>query len=322
MSVAVCLLAYSLVITVLGPPLLRKTSRAGAIPRLGIAGWVVAMSSVLGSWLLAVVLFTLDLVRGWGHLGRLLAGCLAALRALFTGGSGGIVQVGLALLAALAVAAMTARAVRGITALRHSRTRTQAHADAAVLAARGAPRGPGGALVVDGAHPSVYCLASRPHAIVITRGALEVLDEAHLGAVLAHERAHLRGRHHYLLALTRALAKVMSGLVLFTEGANEVARLLEMCADDAAARRHGNDTVVDALIALTLAPPPGATTPTHALGAAGIAVADRVERLLFPSSTARARIIQSIALGLLLLGPLLAIAMIVTQSSLCFAPVS
>jgi Zn-dependent protease with chaperone function len=322
MSVAVCLLAYSLVITVLGSPLLRATTHGGAIPRLGIAGWLVAMSSVLGSWLLAVVLFTLDLVRGWGHLGRLLAGCLAALRALFAGGSGGIVQVGLALLGALALAAFTARAVRGITALCRAHTHTQAHADAAMLAARGVPRGPGGTLVVDGAHPSIYCLASRPHTIVITRGALEVLDDAHLGAVLAHERAHLRGRHHYLLALTGALAKVMPGVALFTEGAIEVARLLEMCADDAAARSHGADTVVDALIALTLAPPPGEMTPTHALGAAGIAVADRVERLLFPSSTARARVIQSAALGLLLLGPLLATAMIVTRTSMCFAPVS
>jgi Zn-dependent protease with chaperone function len=118
---------------------------------------------------------------------------------------------------------------------------------------------------------------------VITRAALTTLNDAQLGAVLAHERAHLHGRHHLLLALTGALAKILPGSRLFTDGAAEIARLVEMCADDFAARRHGGDTVVDALVALTIGTPKGAAAPAAALGAAGIGVADRVELIMTQS---------------------------------------
>lgn len=117
---------------------------------------------------------------------------------------------------------------------------------------------------------------------MITRAALTTLNDAQLGAVLAHERAHLHGRHHLLLALTGALAKILPGSRLFTDGA-EIARLVEMCADDFAARRHGGDTVVDALVALTIGTPKGAAAPAAALGAAGIGVADRVELIMTQS---------------------------------------
>jgi Zn-dependent protease with chaperone function len=113
--------------------------------------------------------------------------------------------------------------------------------------------------VVAGAAP----VTGRPHTIVITSAALAALDETQLGAVLCHERAHLAGRHHQLLAFTRALAAILPRIELFTTGAGEVARLLEMCADDTAARTHGAPTVLGALLALCGA----ASIPAGALGA-------------------------------------------------------
>jgi beta-lactamase regulating signal transducer with metallopeptidase domain len=101
--------------------------------------------------------------------------------------------------------------------------------------------------------------------------------------VLAHERAHLAGRHHLLIALTRGLAATFPGVPLFTRGPAEVARLAEMCADDAAARRSGRPTLVTALLAMGT----GAAVPAAALGATTCAVAARVQRLLEPAPPAR-----------------------------------
>jgi Zn-dependent protease with chaperone function len=80
--------------------------------------------------------------------------------------------------------------------------------------------------------PVAYCVPGRPAAIVLSTGALALLDPAQLTAVLAHERAHLAGRHHLLISLTRVLATTFPAVPLFTRGPAEVARLAEMCADD------------------------------------------------------------------------------------------
>jgi Zn-dependent protease with chaperone function len=317
MSTAVCLLAYSMVVLVIGPPLLSQVTASGAAPRLGITVWVAAMISVLGAWLVAVILFAADLDRAWGHVDQLLAGCFAALRALALGGYGGFLQAGLAVLTALTVLALGVLGARVVAALRRGRIHTRRHAEAAQLAAGDAPRGPGGSLVVDAPYRSVYCLGGRPRTIVITRPALSVLDDAQLAAVLAHEQAHLRGRHHLLLANTRALAKVLPRLTLFTQGSAEIARLAEMCADDVAARRHSGDTVVDALLALALPATSAPGSPAPALGAAGFGVAERVERLLAPPDSTRARLYQSLVLAGLFVAPLTIAALILTRSPLC-----
>jgi Zn-dependent protease with chaperone function len=321
MSLAVCLLAYTLVVMVVGPPLLARATRAGVAPRLGMAAWIAAMAGVLGFWVAAVGLLGDELVQAWGHLDGTLGGCVAGLAALAGGGRGGIVQAGMAAAVALTALGITLVGTRVVLALRRARADTLRHADAAVLAARGTPRGPGGALVVDAQHRSVYCLPGRAGTIVITRAALDVLDEPQLAAVMAHERAHLTGRHHQLLAFTAALARILPGSRLFAEGATEVARLAELSADDAAARRHGRDTVVDALLALCV-PSSSAPSPLQVpgLGAAGVGVADRVERLLFPLNPVRARLAQAAAAGALLLGPATMAALVFTQYPLC-APV-
>ena len=311
MSLAACLLAYSMAVAVLGPPLLARATRSGAAPRLGMTAWALAMASVVVSWVLAAVLLTADLVRGWGRVDRLLAGCFATLRAAAVGGHGGFVQAVLAVLAATTILALAMLAARIGLGVRRARRHTRRHAETAVLAARGAARGPGGAVVVESEQRSVYCLPGRPATIVITTGALAALDEDQLAAVLVHERAHLSGRHHQLLGLGRALAKTLPGISLFTQGTVELARLAEMRADDAAAQRHGPSTVVAALLALA-AP---SLLPAPALGAAGVGVADRVERLLFPPATARTRF--AAILGGLLIGPVIAAALVLMQSPLC-----
>jgi Zn-dependent protease with chaperone function len=160
-----------------------------------------------------------------------------------------------------------------------------------------------GAVVLDDPRPVAYCVAGRPAAIVVTSGAISVLNEVQLSAVLAHERAHLAGRHSLLTTLTRCLAATFPRVPLFAKGADEVARLAELAADDTAARSASPCDLVTALLAIATgtAVPGTATAPQGALAAASYAVPARVQRLLQPPAP------RTTALFALLLGVLSAI---------------
>ncbi|AFM20332.1 antirepressor regulating drug resistance protein (plasmid) [Mycolicibacterium chubuense NBB4] len=314
MNMAVCLLAYALSLTVLGPGVLSRFTRAGAAPRFAIGAWLAVMGSVLVAAVAAAALFVGQTVVSWGRIGPLLTGCMAGLGMIARGGYGQLVQVAVLALAAVSTLAVMTLGARAALALRRMRRGTHDHGRAVRIATGNTPPGPGGTFVLDSDRRGVYCLAGRPYIIVITRAALDALNDAQLAAVLAHERAHLRGRHHQVLALTGALSKLFPRVRLFTQGAGDVARLLEMCADDVAARRHSPDTVVDALLALSLPTPAIApATPAAALGAAGLAVAQRVERLLFRPNGITARIGLMAATVAALLGPVLAISLMIAQ---------
>lgn len=311
MSVAVCLLAYALSVAVLGPAVLSRVTRAGAAPRFAIGAWLAVMGSVLVAAVAAVALFVSQAIASWGRIGPVLTGCVAGLGVIVRGGYGQLVQAGVLALAAMSTLAVMTLGARAALALHRMRRGSHDHGRAVRIATGNTPPGPGGTFVIDSDRRGVYCLAGRPHTIVITRAALDALDDAQLAAVLAHERAHLRGRHHQVLALTGALSKLFPRVRLFTHGAGDVARLLEMRADDVAARRHSPDTVVDALLALSLPTP--TFTPAAALSAAGLAVTQRVERLLFPPNGITARIGLITATSAALIGPVLAIALMITQ---------
>src|SRR5439155_5067377 len=124
--------------------------------------------------------------------------------------------------------------------------------------------------------PAVYCLPGRRR-IVLTTGALTRLDDRELDAVLAHERAHLSGRHHIVIALAVALQRAFPLVRFFAIAARQVAYLVEIAADDAAVRRAPRLTVASALLAVAT---PG--VPAGALGAGGSAAAQRIQRLINP----------------------------------------
>jgi len=173
-------------------------------------------------------------------------------------------------------------------------------------AVRGPAAGAAPGRVLDATQPAVYCVPGRPPTILLTTGALAVLDPDQLTAVLAHERAHLAGRHHLLLAVTRSLAAIAPAVPLITRGTGEVARLAEMRADDVAARRTGGEqgrrTLLTALLAMG-AGLAGAPASAAWLPATGGVVAARVRRLADPPAPAR-----SVCHGLALAVVTLAIA--------------
>jgi beta-lactamase regulating signal transducer with metallopeptidase domain len=122
---------------------------------------------------------------------------------------------------------------------------------------------------------------------VLTTAAIGVLDEDQLRAVVAHERAHLRGRHHLLVTLAGALSAAFPRVPAFRIACEQVARLAELAADDAASAAAHRLAAAGALLNL------GASTPAAALGAAGNADAARVRRLIDgPAAISRRRTVS------------------------------
>lgn len=310
MTIAVCLLLYSFAVAVLAPGPLLRCTRGGVAPRLGVAVWLAATGSVVLSWLAAAGFLVADLASRWDRPGMVLRDCFATLRSGSLGRFGVLVQLALLALAVLASVAVAVLAVRLARTLSRVRTRSREHGRLVRLVGRPVPGT--GAVLLDAPERLAYCVAGRPHTIVVTSATLDTLDEGQLSAVLAHERAHLAGRHHVLVAFTRGLARILPGFALFTTGATETARLLEMCADDAAARAHGPRTVLGALLALSGAIP----SPAGTLAATGTDVLARAERLAAPpgpANRARARVLLTAVAVLVVAGP----ALTATGLALC-----
>jgi hypothetical protein len=160
-------------------------------------------------------------------------------------------------------------------------------------------------VMVEATKPAAYCVAGRPPAIVVTSAARAALDDRQMAAVLAHERAHLAGHHAVIVSTLRALAASFPRLSLITQGAHQVARLLEMCADDVAARRHSSRALLSGMVALT------AAAPVEALAAADLAVLARAERLAAPpqvSAKVKSRAALAGVIAIMAAAPLIAVS--------------
>lgn len=302
MNAAVGLLLYSLAVLAFGPRLLRRLTRAGQVPRLGVAAWLTAIASVLVTWVAAAVAVIVDVAGHWNH-GHFVAACLAKLLGVAAGDAGMLARL------ALIAVATSAAATAAITVVRLSRTliriRRRAHGHAQAVRIVGRRTTDRDVVILEAAEPAAYCVSGRPPAIVVTTAALTALDARQLDAVVAHERAHLSGHHPHLVAALRSLATVFPRIALITDGAEQVSRLLEMCADDVAACRYGRGALLSGLLALSGAAPAGA------LGAADIDVLARAERLTAPNAqlaVARSRAALTSAVTVLVAGPLVTAA--------------
>ncbi|GAA1972022.1 M56 family metallopeptidase [Kitasatospora viridis] len=122
---------------------------------------------------------------------------------------------------------------------------------------------------------AAWCVPGRGGRIVFSSGAVALLDPAQRSAVLAHERAHLRGRHHLLSGAAGALARALPGLPLARAAAEQVALLVEMAADDRALRQCAPRTLATALYTVAAGRAPGG-----ALAAGEVGAVARVHRLL------------------------------------------
>ncbi len=255
------------------PKMLCHMTETGVAPRLGVAVWLAAIGGALGAWAAAV---TALVVAAFGSGHRAATFCLEVLG--FSRQVGLPSQLGSVVGTALAAGGILVTAAAGHGVLRRihrMRASSSRHAQQARVIGR--PTDRTGVLVVQSPHAVAYCVTGRPRTIVVTSAVLESLDQSELAAVLAHEHAHLTGRHHQLLMVLRALAAALPRFPLFVQGATATARLLEMCADDAAVRQHGSRPLLRGLMTLVARP-----SPASALGAADTAVLARATRLAKP----------------------------------------
>ncbi|HEV2343907.1 MAG TPA: M56 family metallopeptidase [Actinocrinis sp.] len=114
-----------------------------------------------------------------------------------------------------------------------------------------------GVRVLDHPEPLAYCLPGPHPRIVITDGALAALPPDELAAVLAHERAHAAGRHELVIQPFVAWQSALPFLPPARRATAAVAELVEMLADDAAARATSRRTVARALARVGAGRPPG-----------------------------------------------------------------
>jgi Zn-dependent protease with chaperone function len=147
------------------------------------------------------------------------------------------------------------------------------------LLAHGDPKVPG-ALVVDHPAAAAYCVPGLRSKIVVSAGTLNLLDQAELAAVLAHERAHVRARHDLVLLPFGALVRAFPRSRLVARAHVTVALLVEMLADDRALRQRPARELATAL--LRVGAFGACPAPSGALAAADGEVATRVARLLEP----------------------------------------
>jgi len=312
-TAAAVLLGYAACVGTLGARVLGRAGWMARAPLLGIVTYLAAGWSVLAALGLAGLTLAVHATALGGGLSHLIGACVLRLRALYAT-PGGATIAGLGLIVAGAVAARTA-----LTAASHLRTagrQALRHAQTARLV--GHPEPALGAVLVEHPEPAAYCVSGRHPMVIVTTGALRALDAGQLDAVLAHERAHLAGRHHRLLAMARIAGQVLPFLPLMRDADAQVARLVELHADDAATRASDPRSLATALVVLATG-----ASPEPALAAAATDAVQRIHRLLGPAEQlgrVHRQLLRATAAALVLAPVLLALAPAVAALALGRVP--
>lgn len=300
----------------LAAPRMAGAGWVGRAPRLAVLAWQTISVTVLAALALAGLTILIPSTSLGGGLAELLHACARTIREAY--GSPGqlpgvFVGVLLAVLLPMRVAwCQVAAAFRGWRRRRQLRR---------LIAAVGLRDATIGASIVEAdSAAAAFCVPGKGGTIVLTTATLRSLSVGELAGVLAHERAHLRGRHDIAVGASRALARALPFARMFGVAAAEISALVELIADDSAAREVDRLDVASALVTLA-----GMIAPAAALPAAEGATAARVARLLQPERPLRpVQAALGVALGVLLLAVPLVVAGIPLAASvasgLCTVP--
>jgi hypothetical protein len=272
-STAIGLLLFAAVLAALAHRVL-GAGWSGRSPRLALVGWLAASAGVLVSVVLAGLTLLVPATAVSEGLAAILDACAETIAGVYR--SPGQLA---AVLTGVALSAGTLLRLGWVALRSGRRTRRERHRVRAVIAAGARPEPSLGAAILVSDQPAAFCLPGRHRSVVVTTAALEALSADELAAVLAHERAHLRGRHHLAAGAARTLDRAFPGVPLFARSRTEIEQLIELLADDAAACRVDRIEVASALVTLA-----GMRAPAAALPAAQGAGAVRVSRLLRPAT--------------------------------------
>ncbi|QXE33751.1 M56 family metallopeptidase [Streptomyces sp. GMY02] len=270
MNAVAALTGYAAVVGVVVPPLLVRSAWPHRTPVLGAVVW----HALAVSFSVAVALAAVGLAVPTEHLHAGLVGFLhyCGLH-LGTGRPDAGTADRLAI--ALPSAVFSVLAASFTFHLVRARRLRDRHRHAVDLVGRHSARLRATVLPYD--RPAAYCLPGRRPRIVISDAALRELSPAQLDAVLEHERAHVAGRHHLVLAAMEAFHSVFRRLPLARLGREQTALLMEMAADDRALRGHSHEVLATAMYEMA-----AARAPRGALAVGGGNVAVRMKRILVP----------------------------------------
>lgn len=277
MTITVALVGYALLISTVGSRLLQRSQWSRRAPHLGIASWIALEASIV----LCFALVGAALTLGPSHLNVDLAALVdACVRSFSRQNRTPATAAGWLAGAALLASGVSRLIWVGLRQLRRNRAARRRKAWTADLLGRTdvVP----GAVVIPHDDAVAFCIPGNRRRIVLTSATLELLDRAQMEAVLAHERAHLRGRHHLVLGIARTLVTAFPFVPAFRRAMDEVAVLVEIVADDAARRAHGAGSLGQALGALS-----GRPVGSPALSASSCGVQTRLDRLSRPLAPLR-----------------------------------
>lgn len=271
MIVALALLLAAIIVAVALPTLLTSLTRAVS-PSLALTAWIGSIAGVfflVGS-AVAVLLWP-DHAPAEG-LVELAIRCLGSLQHAAQPWIGESVAGASVVLAALATARLARLARRQLRA--RSKVRDY-HRDVIAVVAR-TDTGPEPIMWLDHPMPLAYSIDGRPGYVVATEGLLAHLGAAEQRAVLAHERAHLRGRHHRIVNICEILAAAFPFVPLFAAAPPSVRVLVEVAADRVAAEATSAETVRSALSTVSQA---NSARPLWALGLISESTTERLHHL-------------------------------------------
>jgi hypothetical protein len=238
-------------------------------PTVLLTGWMLSTLGLVASMVATISLLALPAdEHPSSGIFRLAGGCLAAISA---GSAPGWREA----LAAIGVAGTAVVVLRLTWAIRlHLRVRRKQARHLAQLRLLAAQSGAGEPLWVRDDRPLAMSIGGRPGLIIMSDTLHRHLTPAAVTATLEHERAHLRGHHHGLIALADILARALPVIPLLRTAPAAIKDLVELAADARAARRCGPAAVREALCELT-----GHPAPTLGLAMANRLTETRLTRL-------------------------------------------
>jgi Zn-dependent protease with chaperone function len=313
------LLLVAAVVATAAPRMLARADWVYRSPRLGIAAWYAVLAAVTSAVAAAVV----SLVAPWRH-GRAPVcvawrWCAQAAR----GELGPAGRIAAVVIVGAGVALVARLVVCGLRLARAGAVQRREHLQVLGLAGRRSTEL--GVTVVDCAEPAAYLVAGPGRRIVVTSGALKVLTDQEVAAVLAHERAHAAGRHDLVMAGVRLWQAAFPAVALFAVARAQLGRLVEIRADEVAVARHRPISLARALVAMAIhAGSAACPVPAGVVAAGGGDAAERLRRLLQPPDrlprAQRMALVAGIVAVALTPVALLVAAQVVPALGMCPAP--
>jgi Zn-dependent protease with chaperone function len=272
MIASLSLLSVAAAILLMGPRL-ASASWTRQAPRVAILTWQALTVSVVVTVVLAGVTLLIPITALAGDLGAIVHACAVSIATAYGESEFLPVKlVGAFLAGVLPVWVL----ICGAQVLGGGwRSRRRLHRSLSLVTETDAGSG---ITVIETAAPAAFCVPGRSAQIVVTRGALSNLSTCELDGVLAHEEAHLRGRHNLAVALSQILARAFPRIRLFQVATKETRQLIELLADDAALQRVDRVNLASAIVSLA-----EMKAPTAAMAMAQDAATLRVSRLLSPA---------------------------------------